>query len=136
MEQFWRTKRFKSLYQEWNVKLKASGFEDAEIDLKDDRALKQRSTNAYKQASQIERDAHLEYYIFLGHLAHDTIFPNEVEKYVMLRYSEGAEIKEIVKETQKMGGPKYRDTITYIVRRWETNWGIKNWSLKQRHLKR
>lgn len=133
---FWRTRKFKTLYKEWNKKLELSGFTDAEIDLKDDRTLKQRATNCYRQASELERESRLEYYSFLGYLAHNTKFPNELEKYIMARHSEGATIKEIVNEVNSMGGPKHRCTVRYIIRRWQVKWGIKSWSLRQLHLKK
>lgn len=129
---FWRTRRFKILSHEWNIRLKSSGFEDAEIELKQERALKQRATNCYRQASQLERDSRLEYYSFLGHLAHNTLFPNDLERYIMVRHSEGATIKEIEEEIQI----RERKTIRYIIRRWQTKWGIRTWSLQEMNLKK
>jgi hypothetical protein len=136
MEQFWRTKKFKTLTLVWNKKLEASGFNDVEFDIKGDRTLKQRSTNAYRQASEFERDSKLEYFCVMGYLAHNTKFENEVDKYIMIRHSEGAKQLEIVEELQNMGSPRHRETVSFIIRRWETNWGLKNWSLKQRKLRK
>lgn len=138
MEQFWRKKTFKVLLIEWNKKLEQSGFEDAEVELKEDRALKQRSTNSYRQADQLERESRLEYYSFLGHLAHSTIFPNELEKFVMLRHSEGALINEIADELliKGLSQCKNRWRVRHIIRRWQMKWGIKSWSLQQMNLKK
>lgn len=136
MEQFWRTKKFKTLIVTWNKKLEESGFDDAEVELKGDRALKQRATNSYRQASQLERESRLEYYSFLGYLAHNTMFVDETEKFIMIRHSEGAEDKEIVEELQNMGCSKHRQTVSYIIKRWQVKWGIKNWSLRQRNLRK
>lgn len=133
---FWRTRKFKALSHEWDLRLETSGFIDAEVSLKQDRVLKQRADNCYRQASEIERESRLEYYLFLGHLAHNTVFPNELEKYIMVRYSEGAGIKDIVHEIKARGISRHRETVCHIIRRWQTNWGIKTWSLKQRHLKK
>jgi uncharacterized protein (UPF0332 family) len=136
MEQFWRSKKFKTLTEIWNKKLEDSGFNDAEIELKGDRALKQRATNSYRQASELERESRLEYYSFLGYLAHNTKFLCEIEKFIMIRHSEGAEDKEIVEELKNMCVSKHRQTVSYIIKRWQVKWGVKNWSLRQRNLRR
>lgn len=136
MAHFWRTKGFKQLSGHWNKKLEATGFCDAEIELKGDRALRQRATNSYRQATQLERDSRIEYYSFLGHLANNTIFPNELERTIMLRHSEGAQIKEIVKEINAKGIARERKTVKYIIRRWQNKWGIRSWSLRQMNLKK
>ena len=136
MEQFWRTKKFKTLIVVWNKKLEESGFNDAEIELKGDRALKQRATNSYRQASELERESRLEYYSFLGYLAHNTNFIDEVEKLIMIRHSEGAEDKEIVEELKNIGVSRHRQTVSYVIKRWQVKWGVKNWSLRQRNLRK
>lgn len=136
MGEFWRTKNFKFLSKTWSQKLEQSGFVDCEIDLKEGRVLRQRATNVYRQASESERESRLEYYSFLGYLAHNTLFPNDLEKLVMIRHSEGATIKEIVIEINKLGIFRDRKTIRFIIRRWQTKWGVKNWSLREMNLKK
>lgn len=133
---FWRTRQFKVLSQEWNKKLEQSGFEDAELEVKGDRVLKQRASNCYRQADKLERESRLEYYTFLGYLAHNTKFNNELEKLVMVMYSEGKPYKEILEELNKRGIIRHRTTIEFIIRRWQHKWGIKSWSLKQMNLKK
>lgn len=136
MEQFWRKKSFKQLSKNWDQRLKDSGFIDSELEIKGDRVLKQRATNVYRQASQLERESRFEYYSFLGYLSHNTLFPNDLEKYVMVRHSEGATIKEIVHEISLRGISRDRKTIRYIIRRWQMKWGIRTWSLREMNLKR
>jgi len=136
MEQFWKKKGFKNLARSWNKILAESGFDDAEVELKDDRALKQRASNSYRQASQLERESKFEYYTFLGHLAFNTVFPTELERLVMTRHSEGATIKEIVEEINLRGISRDRKTIRYIIRRWQMKWGVKTWTLRQMNLKK
>lgn len=133
---FWRTKDFKVLAKAWDNKLEQTGFKDAEIELKTGRALKQRATNSYRQATELERTARLEYYCFLGYLVNNTIFPNALEKYVMTRHSEGASIQEIVNEINNGGISRHRRTIGFIIRRWQSKWGIRVWSLKQMKLEK
>lgn len=131
MEQFWRKKSFKLLQHTWNKKLETHGFQDAEIELEGDRSLKQRATNSYRQADPLERETRLEYYLFLGHLAHNTIFPNELEKLVMVRHSEGKTYGEIGREIGR-----HRHSVEFIIKRWQTKWGVKRWSLQARGLKK
>ena len=136
MEQFWRRKTFKVTLQIWNKKLEKSGFIDAEVELKGDRALKQRATNSYRQASELERDTRLEYYCFLGYLANNTIFPNELEKFIMLKHADGHTIREIVDMARLNGISVFRKTVMHIIRRWQMKWGIRSWSLRQMNLKK
>lgn len=131
MAEFWRTKQFKSLSIEWNKKLEESGFKDSETEIKGERRLKQRSTNSFNKGSDFERETRLEYYCFLGYLAHNTIFQNELEQKIMISLSEGATHKEISEEIGR-----HRHYVEFIIKRWQTNWGIKNWSLRARGLKK
>jgi hypothetical protein len=137
MSQFWDTKNFKKLAKTWDKKLKQSGFKDAEISLKGDRALKQRATNSYRQANELEREARLEYFSIMGKFAHNTCFNNLIEQHVMIRHSEGSTIKEILKELWKLKRiTRNRKTIRFIIRRWQNKWGVKIWTLKQMNLKK
>lgn len=136
MGQFWRTRAFKELSKSWDLKLHEAGFKDIEVPLKEDRALKQRAINCYRQATAIERESRLEYFCFLGYLANNTVFPNDLEKYVMLRHADGASILDIVNEINLNGIVRDRRTIGYIIRRWQAKWGIRSWTLKQMNLKK
>lgn len=135
MGQFWRTAKFRVLNREWNKKLEEVKFKDAEIDLKGDRSLKQRASNAYRQATLLERESRLDYYLLLGNLTSSTQFDNKLEELVMVRHAEGATIKEIVEEITKRGMPRERRNIRHIIRRWQAKWGIRTWTLKQMNLK-
>jgi hypothetical protein len=134
MEQFWRKKSFKVLLTTWNKKLEKSGFKDAEAEskFKDERTLRQRAARkCFSRADDFERETTLEYYCFLGHLAHNTIFPNELEKIIMIRHSEGATYKEIAQEIGR-----HRHSVEFIIKRWQTKWGVKRWSLQAQGLKK
>jgi hypothetical protein len=135
MAEVWRTKSFKNLLKTWNKKLEQTGFVDAEVELKEDRSLKQRATNSYRQATELERDSRLEYFRIIGNLANNTKFPNDVEKLIMLRHSEGETINSILKEVKSNNGPRNRKTVRFTIRRWQMKWGIKYWTLKQMNLK-
>ena len=137
MEQFWRKKTFKVLLVKWNKKLEDTGFEDCEVELEKDRVLKQGSaTRHYKDLTQFERDSNLEYFYFLGHLANNTVFPNELEKIIMLKHSEGATVNEIIESAKLKKLSVCKKTVRYIIRRWQMKWGIRSWSLRQMNLKK
>lgn len=129
-------KSLKILLKVWNQKLEDSGFEDAEIELKTERRLKQKASNVYRQAHPLEREIKLEYFLRLGFLAHNANYPNDLEKIIMVNYSEGASIKKIIEEINKNGYSRDRRTIRFIIRRWQTKWKIKIWSPSQMNLKK
>lgn len=133
--EFWKTKKFREANLEWNKILKESGFVDAEIELNGGVTLKQRATNAYRQASQLERDTRLDYYLHLGYWTHNTKFPNKLEAFIMTRHAEGATIKEIVEEIKTKHRSLNRKTIRFIIRRWQTKWGIRRWNCRQMNLR-
>jgi hypothetical protein len=145
MEPF-RKKGFKSLLLKWNKKLEESGFQDIEIELNNGRALRQSCVGQYNRWNKFERDSRLEYFCVVGHLVHDTIFPNDLEKFIMLKHAEGETITEIFKAMQANGfrmyeksGKSYRSLrrhIMYIIRQWQMKWGIKTWSLQELSLKK
>lgn len=135
MAQFWRRTEFQVLLKTWNKKLEESGFDDHEVELKEDRALKQRASNCYRQATEEERESKLEYYSFLGQLVNETNFPSELERLVLTKFSEGFLIKEIAQELSRNGIKKDRRIIRFIIRRWEKKWGIRAWSIRQMGLK-
>lgn len=149
MAQFWRTKEFKNLEDIWNEKLKDSGFLDHESDK--GKIKKNGTENNYLASDQLLREVKEEYHSQIGYFANNTdvlngekdlslfvyaCFPNELEKLVMVRHSEGATIKEIVEEIHVHGLTRDRKTIRYIIRRWQMKWGIKSWSLRQMNLKK
>lgn len=134
--EFWRSRNFRQLAKTWNQKLEEVGFIDSEIDLKGDRSLRQRATNAYRQASELERESRLGYYRLLGYLANNEQFQNALEELVMQRHADGASIKEIVNEVKQSGLSRDRKTIRHIIRRWQMKWGVKTWSLRQMNLKK
>lgn len=133
--EFWKTKQFRTLLKTWNQRLDETGFEDAEIELRHERALKQRASNSYRQASQLERETRLDYYLFLGKLVSEATFTNNLEKMVMHKHAEGSSIQEITRFIELNGISRDRKTIRHIIRRYQMRWGIRKWSLKQMKLK-
>jgi len=136
MSNFWESDSFKKLQQKWYEKLKKSGFDDAERVVGDELKLKQRATNAYVQAPRVVRQAKLDYYRALCEYVHREKFKNEADELIMLRRSEGITIKQISKELKKLGFKHHRQTIRYVIRKYEHRWNIKKWSLDKLTSKR
>ncbi len=79
-----------------------------------------------------------EYFRILGQAVQDeeTVFRNDTDRYILTRHSEGAKIKMIMKELEAKGKAKARDSIRYIIRRYEMAWGIRQYSQVQLHIKK
>jgi len=138
VEQFWRTKNFRQLAEVWNEKLEASGFDDAELERKGTRTLKQRHT-VYLLSTSLERQTTLEYYIRLERLINRTMFPNELEKLIMTKYANGQFITEIARDLKDVDFTFYlkgngirslRRIIACIIQRWHARWQLPYWNQK------
>jgi len=81
---FWKSKKFKELYSQWDQKLKEAGLTDR---------LEPIAPTRYKKLSLVEREARLEYYLRIEQQVNKTIFPNVVEAIVMQMHSNGATIR-------------------------------------------
>lgn len=124
---------FKKIQAQWYALLKAEGFVDIE---KDEYTVRQYSSNVYRQASLLERTSKLAYYNAIEKLIEHFGFTCQKQRYVMQRTSEGAFISEIVRELKAMKSPLDKHTITRIIRRFEHETGLREWTAKQRHQKK
>ena len=126
----------KSLVREWDLILAATGFKDIERTVGNDRVLIQFSSNAYRQADELTRESKIAYFDAICEKLNQTSFDNETDRYVMQKFSEGVRINQIVEELRSRGIGIHRQTCRYIIRRYETRWGIRTWSNKQMNLKK
>lgn len=124
-----------ALQREWDLILAATGFKDIEKTIGRDRVLIQFASNAYRQADQLTRESKIAYYDLLCEKINTSAFLNEVDRRVMTMYSQGAKIKQIIDELTHSGHSIHRQTCRFIIRRYESIWGIKAWSNKQQNLK-
>lgn len=125
------TKEFKELQEYWYAVLKATGFQDAEKNTGRELVLTQKASNVYRQASKVVRESKAAYYNLLTYHFYKTSFDNEVDRYIMLRTSEGAKRRQVSKELHKLKCKCHVQTIMYVVRYWEDRWGIRSWNKKQ-----
>lgn len=129
--EFWETKNFKELQSLWDDILKDSGFIDIEENVGKDKELKQNSSNVYRSSSSIECEAKLQYHRLLSECAQKTEFDDEIDRFIMLKRAEGLKICEISDELKKIKQKNHRQTIRYIIRKWEKEWGIRAWTIEQ-----
>lgn len=125
MKKFYLTRKFLALQREWNEKLLASGFVDAEKLIDGDFVLKQFAKNSYRQCHSIAREAKLRYYELLSSFNEEYEFNDPIEKLIMARRSQGISIKEISEELRDLNARCHRQTIRTIIRKYEIKWGLR-----------
>ncbi len=128
MPKYWQKMSFKQLEQEWNEKLKESGFIDAEVRVGEERVLIQQASNSYRQAPRIVREAKEEYYTIVNQKMDECPPRDRVERIVMYYVALGAKIKEICNELKETGERCHRQTVSFIIRKYEAKWKIRNWT--------
>lgn len=135
LAKFYQTKEFRELEKRWDKILTETGFMDAERTKNGQRILAQNSSNAYRQACHQTREDRAEYFRALCYHFHRTNFDRLLDQRVMMFFSDGLSIKQIVKTLTELGQPIHRQTIRFIIRRFEHDCGIRFWSMKDRNLK-
>jgi len=156
MPKYWKTNEFKRLEAFWDEKLAASGFVDAEKRIGDDRVLSQNSTNVYRQASELARNSKKIYYDLLNECINkknlrskiDQLImpwhpdaPVRLEQMIIVWHAEGFKKKEICEQLREIGESRHRQTVMFIIRKYEHKWKIKKWTKekldpKWRHYKK
>jgi len=128
-------KSLTKLYAEWELKLRESGFIDAEKTVGGQRVLRQFSSNAYRQADELARQSKEHYFELIAEKVSLGDFNTKNDEKIMRWVSEGHKIHEIVKMLNTTGFYIDRKTVRYTIRRYETRWKIKHWQPKQMNLK-
>jgi hypothetical protein len=137
MAKFYETADFRALRDSWYRKLHRDGvFVDCEVIVAGEPTLAQSASNVYRQARPVTREAKLTYYEILSHHMAKHPPKDRLERLVMQLLSQGMFLTEIAEELRRKGmrrangpeGPVDRGTLRFIVRRWETTWGIRHWS--------
>lgn len=121
---------FRALQQAWYKKLRRTGFKDIETP---DGQFLCAVPDAYRKMDLYNREIRTEYFRFMGHAANDekTVYRNQADRHILIRFSEGAKIKVIVEELTLMGTPRRRRAVRYIIRRYEMAWGIRSYNNKE-----
>ncbi len=136
---FFQTPEFKQLESEWYDLLKDSGFKDAEIVVGSEKVLIQNAPNVFFQANSVVIEAKLEYFVSLSKaVEEETDWDHPLEKIILSMKAEGAKISEISKELKSIYNPRcrgYRQTIRFIIRKYENRWKIRKWAAHQLRIK-
>lgn len=112
---------FKKLQQHWYKKLKDSGFDDIENETFD------LLNKPPPLLADIVKAAREEYFRLISWCVQDenTVFRNDVDRYILERHAEGANANTISKELSKRGTPRHRHSIRFIVRKYAFAWGVR-----------
>lgn len=126
---------FKKLQQHWYDILAELGFKDIE---KDEYSLAQTAAGPYRNEDEFSREDKEEYFRCLAQAVNDenVRFRNEVHRYILTRRAEGAQAKTIVRELIVIGTPRNRDSVRFIIRRYEMAWGIRTYEPRQLNMRR
>lgn len=129
---------FKQLQSEWYDLLEKSGFKDIEEHKDGEPILSQTASCCYRGADEFEREMKSQYFRTIAQAVHDenTVFRNEIDRYILVRHAEGAKIKDIKLELMALGGYRCRNSICFIIRRYEAAWGIRYYDDKKLNIKR
>ena len=147
-----KSKEFRDLEQEWATKLKDSGFEDAEIILKNgSRHLKQRSDYAYQHtmlpshkdrqesSSALEeqsfREARLDFYMSVAQQVAEGKFDSDRDRRIMECFSEGMSNRVTEETLAQEGLGCHHETIRHVQRRYLHVWGLRSYTPRQRNLR-
>lgn len=133
---YWKTKSFRETQKEWYAALEKHGFMDAEKDVCGEMSLRQWAVSPYRHAkSVVEREAKELYFTILAQNICVAKFRNKIDEHILVMYSVGHKIKEICIELEKIGERRARNTIRFIIRRYEMEWGVRAYNRKQLNLK-
>ena len=147
-----KSKEFRDLEQEWASKLKDSGFEDAEIILKNgSRKLKQRADYAYQHtmlpshkdsqesSSALEeqsfREARLDFYMSVAQQVAEGKFDSDRDRRIMECFSEGMSNRATEETLAQEGLGCHHETIRHVQRRYLHVWGLRSYTPRQRNLR-
>lgn len=117
-------------YHFWQERLKESGFYDFEIE---GEKINARINESDKISKTKQND--IFYYSEISAFAQKNKFNNDSYKRIMELRSEGFGISEILRKLLEENIKINRETIRYIIRRFEFKWGIRAWTLKEMNIK-
>lgn len=128
---------FKALQRHWYKLLEDSGFQDIEHFKNGHLVLKETIRDRLKHISFLKMKVQEEYYHLMTYkvLDESTKFKSETDKYILTRYIDGVHINQIIEELMAKGLSKNRDTIRFMIRRYELEWGINHYDNKELHRK-
>ena len=106
------------LIDEWEAKLKESGFKDAEHTVRGTRNLIT-SSNPFRNHRTEEARAKVEYFTFMYQHAYEEKYSSKVGETIMHMFVEGRPINEIAYTVKR-----YRGSVRKVIQKYEKKWGI------------
>lgn len=128
---FWKSPSFKALQDAWYQRLADEGFRDQEVLVKGEMQLKWDAQRAYMRMKPLCREMREAYFRLLAQKVQENGFRSEIDRLILMRYAEGAKIKLIIEELKAIGKTRCRNSVTFIIRRYEMEWGLKEYTPKQ-----
>lgn len=118
---------FRKLQQHWYSRLAEAGFDDIEKLHGDRLVLKQSSTAYSRNCIKFSTEMMEEYFRCLAQAVNDEFveFNSATDEYILVRRSEGAQIKSIVKELEDRGDPLSRRSVRLTIQKYEMAWGLR-----------
>ncbi len=128
---FWKTTAFKALQQAWYARLEKEGFRDAEEIIGGEYVLKQIAAHPYRDMDHLTIWAKESYYRLMCLQVQKGEFATEVDRLVLTMFAEGRRIKHIVEALHNLGTPRARNSVRFIIRKYEMRWGLREYTAKQ-----
>jgi len=118
------------LYDFWESILESEGLGEMDIKM-------QNGNLPLFDKDQISEDRKNQaiYYSLLHSKVNSEKFENQIHEIIMAKAAEGAKICKIIEALEAKGKYIHRETVRFIIRRYEHKWGIREWTPKQLHLK-
>ncbi len=118
---------FKKLQNDWYTRLADAGFEDIERRIGERSVLIEPCFSFFRNTDEFRKNMQEEYFRLIGHKVNDetTTFRTEVDRYVLNRHAEGANIKTIVLELASKGDARNRKTVCMIIRKYVVAWKLR-----------
>jgi len=129
---FFETENFKKAQKYWYDKLQAEKFPDHEKLVGTKLYLLPQSQSQYNDnVDRSNYDITLEYYLRLARHVEQEEFKSDRDRLIMKFHSEGKRICRIIEALQTLGFPCHRQTVRFVIRKFEHKWKIRHWQKKQ-----
>ncbi len=124
---FYQTQKFKKLQKQWDEKLKAAGFVDAEKQIGDEKELKQDSNYVRRNGNLNTLESKTLYYQLVGEGFNNETFSDLTCAWIMLGVASGRRMTDIHAGLLGFRCKIEYETVRHIVRRYEHKWKIKKY---------
>lgn len=118
------------MQRSWYSKLKEEGFLDREQE-ENEGSISSFVPFVDTPMSELKYSTRLDYFLCMSQWIEQEEFQNPRDKIIMFMRSEGFQIKEIVDSLKSQGYSCHRQTIRFIIRKFENKWKIRLWEKKQ-----